>query len=104
MAAKATMAITITLPMMINVVVFIRIIPTFLANPGFEFGILHLHELSRGDIPSSKGLLSVPFRTLRSFYESRELGRDQKWKHGPSLVCKNDLAMFISTLVNSRQR
>ena len=49
------MAITITLPMMINVVVFMRIFPTFLANPGFEFGIPQIHGLSRGDIPPSKG-------------------------------------------------
>jgi hypothetical protein len=101
---------------MINVVVFIRIIPTFLANPGLEFGILHLHELSRGNNPSSKGLLSVPFRTLRYLYESREsksvaksgkmgrIGWSQYDAQGVSLVRKNDTAMLTSTLVNGRQR
>jgi hypothetical protein len=67
MAAKATMAITITLAMMINVVVPIRIYPNFLANPRVECGVQQSQELSREDDPSSKGLMSVLFRTLQWF-------------------------------------
>jgi hypothetical protein len=110
MTAKATMTITITLPMIINVVVFIRIIPTFLANPGFEFGILHIHDSVGEIIGHRKGFClyySGHFDPLTNPEGVETVSKD--WPiatraQGVSLVRKNDTAMLISTLVNGRQR
>jgi hypothetical protein len=58
--------------MMTNTVVLIRIASNFLAKPLSEFGAAQFQGFSRTDDPSSKGLMSVPLRTVCSLHKLQE--------------------------------